>query len=105
MASEFSPATATKPSANHGITMRPGGSGARGGDGPPAGNADALPAGGAWASLPRWSSPHWGARDKYVDRMIRNGASIMTRTILVMTAVLAAASAIALPAATTCATS
>ena len=37
--------------------------------------------------------------------MTRNGASIITRTIFAMTAVLAALSLMALPAATTCATS
>ena len=36
---------------------------------------------------------------------MRNGASIMTRTILVITAVFAALSPTARPAATTCATS
>ena len=40
-----------------------------------------------------------------VDSAARNGASIITRTILAMTAVLAAPSLIARPAATTCATS
>ncbi len=40
-------------------------------------------------------------RDRTIDRMTRNGASIMTRTILVMTAVSAAASPMARPAATT----
>ena len=44
-------------------------------------------------------------RDKYPDSSTRKGASIMTRTSLVITAVLAAVSATALPAATTCATS
>ncbi len=78
--SERTPAIATKPSANHGIVM----------------------GGRACFELLAPAAPE---RANHADRMTRKGASIITRTIFAMTAVSAAESPIAWPAATTCATS
>ncbi|MCY1460766.1 hypothetical protein D9M71_783520 [compost metagenome] len=75
--SELMPATATNPNANHGTTIF----------------ARATP---GCAARPRASSS---------DSATRNGASIITRTILAITAVSAAPSLTARPAATTWATS
>jgi hypothetical protein len=62
---EFNAATATKPSANHGTTMR---------------RSD-------WAGLDESAAPPSSPGDKYAESITRNGASIMTRAILAITAV------------------